>query len=78
MDLEREMSKTQEIIRRFDEVMSDKASKHDLRELEIFLEKYLKLDVYMDYKAELNLKFERIFVKEEKLEKDLDVLGESI
>ena len=38
MDLEREMRKTQEIIRRFDEIVSEKSSKHDFRELEIRLE----------------------------------------
>ncbi len=38
-----EMEKTQAIVRRFDEVVTEKASKLDLHGLELTLQKYLKI-----------------------------------
>eukprot|EP00347_Sterkiella_histriomuscorum_P015229 403357819 len=78
LDLSKEAAKTQEIVRRFDEVMSDKASKQNFREIQLKLEKYVLTETLLDYKSDLNVKFLRFLEKQAKLEENLDVLGSNI
>eukprot|EP00347_Sterkiella_histriomuscorum_P014789 403359519 len=78
LDLSKESAKTQEIVRRFDEVMSDKASKQNFREIQLKLEEYVLTETLLDYKSDLNIKFLKFLEKQAKLEENLDVLGSNI
>lgn len=75
LDLSREQAKVTEIIRRFDEIMSDKASKQNIRELTDKFDYYVRRESLIDYKAENNLKFHNCTLKQEQLEQNLDILG---
>ncbi|CDW74827.1 UNKNOWN [Stylonychia lemnae] len=78
LDLNRECRKTQEIVRRFDEVILDKASKQNIRELYKKLDDYVERDLFIDYKADNNVKFQNFNNKQAKLEESLDYLGKNI
>ena len=74
-----EIEKTQIIIRRFDEMLSEKASKHNIREVYNHLSQtYTPLNDFTESKQATNSKLLESFGKIANLEEMIDLLGQSI
>ena len=78
MEAQRENTKFQEILRRFDEVLTDKASKQDFREAIEKFDEYIDINQWMDYKADLNASLSSLITRQDVMESNIDLLGQSI
>ena len=73
-----ELEKLQIILRRFDEIMSEKSSKIDLQKLERTLTLYMKNSEYQDHTKALNEKIQRSIDRNKELEDMIDSMGRNI
>ena len=73
-----EQAKTSLIVKRFDEVLIEKASKQQIRELKLELEEYVREESMKDFKLECGVNFDKSEAALRKMENNLDILGQNI
>ena len=73
-----EQAKTSLIVKRFDEVLIEKASKQQIRELKLELEEYVREESMKDFKLECGVNFDKSEDALRKMENNLDILGQNI
>eukprot|EP00347_Sterkiella_histriomuscorum_P012456 403368505 len=77
-ELTTDCEKVSEIVRRFDEVLSEKASKQNIDDIQIQLKEYVTQERLWNYKNENDKRIDECFKKYDHLEETLDILGQNI